>query len=57
MTKKRKAQPPKPIDVTLKPRSYQPSKKELEEEMDMPGMTEKQIRDTFMRPIRVTEKP
>ena len=54
--KKRKAQPPKPIGVPLKPRSHQPSKKELEEEIDMPAMSEKELRETFMRPFEFVEK-
>ncbi|MCY4290841.1 MAG: hypothetical protein OXC72_03665 [Roseovarius sp.] len=32
---------------TLKPSNYQPSKAELEEEHDMPGMTDEQIRHAF----------
>ncbi len=43
--KKRKAKILKPRDVTLKPRTYQPSNKELEETMDMPEMSEKEIRE------------
>ena len=42
--------------LTLKPRSHQPGKQELEESVDMPGMTEGQQRDTFMRPVRIVEK-
>ena len=52
---KRKTKEPKIL--ILKPRSHQPSKREQEEASDMPGMTEDQLRDTFMRPFRVVEKP
>ncbi len=56
MTKpKRKTEEPKTL--ALKPRSHQPSKREQEEARDMPGMTEEQLRDTFMRPFRIVEKP
>jgi len=56
MTKpKRKTEEPKTL--ILKPRSHQPSKREQEEATDMPGMTQDQLRDTFMRPFRVVEKP
>lgn len=56
MTKpKRKIQKPKTL--ILKPRSHQPSKREQEEATDMPGMTEDQLRNTFMRPFRIVEKP
>ena len=36
----------------MPPKGYQPSKAELEEEIDMPGMSDKQLRDTFFRPFR-----
>ena len=48
---------PPPKTLILKPRSHQPSKREQEEATDMPGMTEDQMRDTFMRPFRIVEKP
>ncbi len=46
--KQYKVKIPKPRNVTLKPRTCQPSKKELEETMDMPGMSEKEIREIFL---------
>ena len=42
----------KPVDLELKPGDYQPSRKELE--YDMPGMTDKQVRDSFFRPFNLT---
>ena len=52
--KKRKLK--KAIVLPIPPRSHQPSKKELEETMDMPAMSKKELRNTFMRPFRVAEK-
>lgn len=43
--KQYKVKIPKPRNVTFKPRTYQPNKKELEEAMDMPEMSEKEIRE------------
>ena len=51
MTRKQKL--PDPVEVEMKPPTYQPSKVEQEEEFDMPGMTDEQIRAAFMRPIKV----
>ena len=51
MTKKQKL--PDPVEVEMKPPTYQPSKAEKEEEFDMPGMTDDQVRTAFMRPIKV----
>lgn len=42
-----------PVAINLKPSSYQPSKAEIEEEIDMPGGSLDQVRDTFMRPFVV----
>jgi len=44
---------PEPRTITVKDRRYQPSKAELEEEIDMPGMSEEELRDTFFRPFKV----
>ena len=30
---------------------------ELDEEIDMPGMSDKQLRDTFFRPFRIVRQP
>lgn len=50
---KRKSQPiPKPRDMPVRDRKYQPSRAELREETDMPGMSLKQVRAAFMRPFR-----
>lgn len=44
--------------VRVKPSEYQPSKAEKEEEIDMPGMDDEQIRRTFFRPVRfVRDEP
>ena len=43
---------PEPRPLKLAPTDYQPSKADLEEEIDMPGMTDTQLRDTFFRPFR-----
>ena len=42
---------PEPRIVTLPPKGYQPSKADLEEEFDMPGMSDQQLRETFFRPF------
>lgn len=42
---------PDPVEITLKPASYQPSKADMEEEFDMPGMSLDEIRSTFFRPF------
>ena len=55
-SKKRKAKIPPPRDIELRPSTYQPSRAELREKHDMPGLTDELIRDTFFRPFRVTEK-
>ena len=56
--KKRKRVPiPDPVDLPMPPRGYQPSKAEQEEEIDMPGMSEKQLREAFFRPFRFVRQP
>ena len=47
---------PEPRTVTLPPKEYQPSKVEMEEEFDMPEMSEQQLRETFFRPFRFVRK-
>ena len=42
---------PMPRTVRLPPKDYQPSKAELEEESDMPGMSDDELRRTFFRPF------
>ena len=42
---------PVPAKVDMKPSSYQPSRAELEEEIDMPGWSLGQVREVFMRPF------
>ena len=41
-----------PRTLPLPPKGYQPSKGELEEEFDMPGLTDDQVRERFFRPFR-----
>ena len=48
---------PPPRPVVLKPKDYQPSKAELEEEFDMPGMSDEELRRTFFRPVRFIREP
>lgn len=52
MTEKRKRKILEPIALGEKPATYQPSKKELEEKHDMPGMNAKEVRETFFRPFK-----
>ena len=47
---------PRPREITLPPKDYQPSKAELEQEFDMPGMSEKRLRETFLRPFRIVRE-
>ena len=44
---------PRPRQITLPPKDYQPSKANMEEEIDMPGLSDKQVRKTFCRPFNV----
>ena len=43
-------------ELPMPHKGYQPSKAEQEEEIDMPGMSEEQMRDTFYRPFRVVRR-
>lgn len=40
-----------PVEVDMKPSTYQPSKADMEEEIDMPRRSPDRIRETFMRPF------
>lgn len=53
-TKRRADQEPRTLP--LPPPGYQPSKAEIEEEFDMPGLTDEQVRETFFRPFRFKRK-
>ena len=44
---------PEPVELVLKPSSYQPSKAEMEEEFDMPGLSMNKIRAAFFRPFAI----
>ena len=46
----------KPVDLEIKASDYQPSRQELREEHDMPGMTDKQIKERFFRPFNLVKK-
>lgn len=48
-----KAKLPDPVELVLKPSSYQPSKAEMEEEFDMPGLSLDEIRAAFFRPFAI----
>ena len=56
MTKRRKRKVPEPRMLPLPPNGYQPSKAELEEEVDMPKLTKAQLRKTFLRVFRFERK-
>ena len=47
---------PEPVTLELPPTDYQPSKADLEEELDMPGMTMDEVRKTFRRPFRIVRR-
>lgn len=42
---------PRPQTPVFKPSTYQPSRDELDEESEMPGMTDEEIRKTFFQPV------
>ena len=42
-----------PVTLELPPADYQPSKAEIEEEFDMPGMSPEEMRKAFFRPFRI----
>ena len=46
-----KAKLPDPVEIELKPSSYQPTKAEMEEEFDTPAWSMDQLREVFMRPF------
>ena len=56
MTKRRKRRLQEPRTLPLPPEGHQPSKAELEEEVDMPKLTKAQLRKTFLRAFRVERK-
>ena len=43
---------PAPRDMPLPPKDYQPSKADMEEGIDMPGMSDAKIRETFFLPFK-----
>lgn len=50
--RKRRHTPHEPATMRLPKRDYQPSPKELREEVDMPGLSPKQVRKAFFRPFK-----
>ena len=52
--KRRAAQEPQTLP--LPPPGYQPSKAELEEEIDMPGLSDQEARERLFRPFRFVRK-
>lgn len=55
--KQEKQQLPEPVDMEIPDRQYQPSRAELREEMDMPGLSLERVRALFMRPFRFIHGP
>ena len=56
MTKRAQRAPqplPEPATLELPPSDYQPSKAEIEQEFDMPGMSPEEMRRAFFRPFRI----
>jgi len=51
MTKKRKTIP-KAVPMKMPKRTYQPSRDELREKVDMPGLSRRQMRRAFFRPFK-----
>ena len=47
---------PEPTPLELSPTDYQPSKADLDEEFDMPGMTMDEVRETFRRPFTIVRR-
>ena len=47
---------PEPRMMRVPDRKYQPKKAELEEEIDMPGMSDEQLREAFARPFQFVEE-
>ena len=47
---------PEPATLELAPTDYQPTKAELEEEFDMPGMSMDEVRQVFRRPFRIVRQ-
>ena len=55
--KTKKKQPiPEPTPIKLKSSRYQSKKAEKEVEIDMPRMTDDELRDTFFRPFKIEEE-
>ena len=49
--KRRRRKVPEPRQLPVSPIGHQPSKAELEETVDMPGMTRAELRRAFFRPF------
>ena len=45
-----------PLRLPLPPLGYQPSKAELEQEFDMSGLTDQEVRERFFRPFRIVRE-
>lgn len=52
----KKQQIPEPKELIIKSSQYQPKMSEKLEKHDMPGMSEDELRETFMRPFEVKEE-
>ena len=42
---------PKTKTIKLPPKGYTPRQKDLEEEFDMPGLSQGELREAFMQPM------
>ena len=52
----KKQQIPQPKELVIKSSQYQPKMFEKLEKHDMPGMSEEELRETFMHPFKVKEE-
>ena len=50
-TNRAPARIPEQKTMVLPPKDYQPSKAEMDDGIDMPGMSDEQVRETFFRPF------
>ena len=51
--RRRRATPPEPRAVVVRDDDYEPTKEELEEEFDMPGLSDDEVRRRLLRPVRL----
>ena len=46
----------KPKELKIPPRDYQPSRKELRQEHDMPGADMETLKKAFFNPVKIVEE-